>query len=230
MTSDTSRRTLRHYEANAESFWVGTRDHDVSQNIEALLSAITEPPPLRILEFGCGPGRDLKTLVAHGHEPIGLDGSPSFVAMAHEYSGCEVWLQDFLELHLPPAHFHGVFANASLFHVPSEHLPRVLVELRDTLGSRLRSWRSVSPRQYCSKSSPTSSGSARNQYADRTVNHGDAVVISDSSKENVVIGLPSSESLRGDACERMLGRRLSFELRKELLRFVAEDSTSGDNR
>jgi SAM-dependent methyltransferase len=133
MTSDTSRRTLRHYEANAESFWVGTRDHDVSQNIEALLSAITEPPPLRILEFGCGPGRDLKTLVAHGHEPIGLDGSASFVEMAHEYSGCEVWHQDFLELHLPPAHFHGVFANASLFHVPSEHLPRVLVELRDTL-------------------------------------------------------------------------------------------------
>jgi SAM-dependent methyltransferase len=135
MTSDTSRRTLRHYEANAERFRVGTRDHDVSQNIEALLSAITEAPPLRILEFGCGPGRDLKTLVARGHEPIGLDGSASFVEMAHEHSGCEVWLQDFLELHLPPAHFHGVFANASLFHVPSEHLPRVLVELRDTLKS-----------------------------------------------------------------------------------------------
>jgi SAM-dependent methyltransferase len=136
MTSHTSTRTLHHYEANADSFWEGTRDHDVSQNIDALLSAIAEPPPLRILEFGCGPGRDLKTFVARGHQPIGLDGCARFVAMARAMSRCEVWLQDFLELDLPPAHFHGVFANASLFHVPSEHLPRVLSELRETLQAR----------------------------------------------------------------------------------------------
>ena len=49
MTTDTSTRTLRHYETNADSFWEGTRDHDVSQNIDALLSAITERPPFRIL-------------------------------------------------------------------------------------------------------------------------------------------------------------------------------------
>jgi len=133
MTSDTSKRTLGHYEVNAESFREGTRDHDVSQNVDAFLSAITEPPPLRILELGCGPGRDLKTFAARGHEPIGLDGCTRFVEMARMVSGCDVWLQDFLELDLPPAHFHGVFANASLFHVPSEHLPRVLSELRDTL-------------------------------------------------------------------------------------------------
>jgi SAM-dependent methyltransferase len=133
MTNDTSKRTLRHYNTNAESFWEGTRDHDVSQNIDALLAAIGEPPPLRILELGCGPGRDLKTFVARGHQPIGLDGCARFVEMARAQVGCEVWLQDFLELDLPPAHFHGVFANASLFHVPSEHLPRVLTELHDTL-------------------------------------------------------------------------------------------------
>src|SRR5664279_4966873 len=79
MTSDTTKRTLRHYEAHAESFWEGTRDHDVSQNIDAFLSAITEPPPFRILELGCGPGRDLKTFAARGHEPIGLDGCARFV-------------------------------------------------------------------------------------------------------------------------------------------------------
>jgi SAM-dependent methyltransferase len=133
MSSDTSRRTLGHYTANAERFWEGTRDHDVAQNIDALVSAITEPPPLSILEFGCGPGRDLKTFAARGHVAVGLDGSPRFVEMARAYSGCEVWLQDFLELDLPPAQFHGVFANASLFHVPSAQLPRVLGELRDTL-------------------------------------------------------------------------------------------------
>jgi SAM-dependent methyltransferase len=85
------------------------------------------------LEFGCGPGRDLKAFLARGHVPVGLDGCESFVEMARRYSGCQVWHQDFLELDLPGAHFHGVFANASLFHVPSAHRPRVLAELRDTL-------------------------------------------------------------------------------------------------
>jgi hypothetical protein len=50
--------TLEHYNRNAEDFREGTRDHDVSQNIEALLRAIEGDPPFPILDFGCGPGRD----------------------------------------------------------------------------------------------------------------------------------------------------------------------------
>lgn len=126
-------RTLAHYGAHARQFREGTRDHDVSQNIEALLRHARGPAPLRVLDFGCGPGRDLVTFRALGHEPIGLDGSPEFVAMAREESGCEVWLQDFLALDLPGGYFDGVFANASLFHVPGSELPRVLRELRRAL-------------------------------------------------------------------------------------------------
>ena len=40
---------------------------------------------------------------------------------------------DFLKLDLPDSHFDGVYANASLFHVPSQELPRVLLELHTTL-------------------------------------------------------------------------------------------------
>ena len=90
-------RTLEHYEQRAESFWEGTRDHDVSQNIATLLKHIEGEPPLAILDLGCGPGRDLKTLRALGHAPVGLEGSARFAAMAREYSGCEVWEQDFLQ-------------------------------------------------------------------------------------------------------------------------------------
>ena len=126
-------RTLAHYNERAEDFWEGTRDHDVRQNIEALLRHIRAAAPWRILDFGCGPGRDLMAFRALGHQPIGLDGSPPLAAMAREHSGCEVWEQDFLALDLPPAHFDGVFANASLFHVPSRELPRVLRELHATL-------------------------------------------------------------------------------------------------
>ena len=67
------------------------------------------------------------------HIPTGLDGAGELCQMAREFSGCTVLHQDFLALNLPSSHFHGIFANASLFHVPSQELPRVLGELYDTL-------------------------------------------------------------------------------------------------
>ncbi|MDX9740112.1 MAG: class I SAM-dependent methyltransferase [Gammaproteobacteria bacterium] len=126
-------KTISHYDERAVAFWEGTRDHDVSQNIAALLRHIRGEPPFRMLDFGCGPGRDLVALRELGHDPIGLEGSPALAAMARGHSGCEVWEQNFLELELPRAHFDGIFANASLFHVPRAQLPRVLGELRDAL-------------------------------------------------------------------------------------------------
>jgi SAM-dependent methyltransferase len=125
--------TLDHYNRRAEEFWQGTRDHDVSQNITALLSFIEAAPPCTILDFGCGPGRDLKVFASLGHVAIGLEGAARFAAMARAHSGCEVWHQDFLKLDLPDGKFDGVFANASLFHVPTRELPRVLGELHACL-------------------------------------------------------------------------------------------------
>jgi len=125
--------TLHHYNERAEEFWRGTRDHDVAQNIAALLEHIEGAAPFVVLDLGCGPGRDLKTFVQMGHIAIGLDGAERFAEMARQHSGCEVWRQDFLKLDLPDDYFDGVFANAALFHVPSQELPRVLRELHATL-------------------------------------------------------------------------------------------------
>lgn len=130
---DISRRTLEHYNRNADAFFAGTVDHDVSQNIHALLDAIEAPAPYTILDLGCGPGRDLKTFTGLGHRAIGLDGSIRFVEMARSFSGCEVWHQDFLHLDLPSGMFDGIFANAVLFHVPSANLPAVLAALHGAL-------------------------------------------------------------------------------------------------
>jgi len=129
----TSTRTVGHYNGRAEAFWQGTRDHDVSQNIEALLRHLPEQGQHAILDFGCGPGRDLTTFRDLGHRPTGLDGSENFVSMARAHSGCPVLHQDFLQLELPEKSFDGIFANATLFHIPSQEFPRVLQELKLSL-------------------------------------------------------------------------------------------------
>ena len=128
--------TIGHYDRAAEDYWDATRNHDVSQNYEALLEAIEGGPPYAILDLGCGPGRDLRYFRSLGHDATGLDGSLEFVAMARRYSGCDVLHQDFLAMKLPAGRFDGIFANASLFHVPSQELPRVLAELAVSLKPR----------------------------------------------------------------------------------------------
>lgn len=126
--------TIAEYQATAESFRLGTWDHDVSQNRQALVAAMPNNPG-RILDLGCGPGRDLVAFTQQGHTAIGLDATPAFVEMAQRLSGCEVWQQSFLSLNLPAEFFDGIFANASLIHVPQSEMVRVLQDL----------WRSLVP-------------------------------------------------------------------------------------
>lgn len=126
--------TIAEYQATAELFRLGTWDHDVSQNRQALVAAMPKNPG-RILDLGCGPGRDLVAFKQQGHTAIGLDATPAFVEMAERLSGCEVWQQSFLSLDLPAEFFDGIFANASLIHVPQAEMVRVLQDL----------WRSLVP-------------------------------------------------------------------------------------
>ena len=125
--------TIGHYNRHAEAYWQGTRDHDVRQNIAALLPNIEARAPFAILDLGCGPGRDLVAFTALGHVAVGVEGAATLAAMARANSGCEVWQQDLLALDLPKQRFDGVFANAVLFHVPSQELSRVLRQLHETL-------------------------------------------------------------------------------------------------
>jgi SAM-dependent methyltransferase len=121
--------TLGHYNQNAEAFWNGTKDHDVTQNYQAFLAPFPKDKKLDILDIGCGPGRDVAYFKSLGHRPVGLDGSEVFCRMARQHTGCLILHQKFLDLELPWQTFDGIFANACLFHVPSQELPRVLADL-----------------------------------------------------------------------------------------------------
>lgn len=166
---ETSTTTRNHYESRAQGFWQGTKDHDVSQNVQALLRHLPRRDRARILDFGCGPGRDVATFRDLGFEAVGLDGTASFVEMARDHSGCEVLHQDFLTLDLTDEHFDGIFANASLFHIPNQVFPSVLQQLRKALskegvlfssnphGSNVEGW---SGERYCSYLDPESYSAA----------------------------------------------------------------------
>ena len=69
-----TRRTMGHYEFNSESYQIGTVDHDVSQNYKALLDSIESEIPFKILDFGCGPGRDLRYFKSLGLIPYWYRG------------------------------------------------------------------------------------------------------------------------------------------------------------
>ena len=124
-----SQKNIGHYDQNAVSYAEGTQGHDVSQNIDALLRAIKTEPPFHILDFGCGPGRDLQTFTKLGHIAIGLEGSQQAAQIARMKSDCKILVQDFFNLSLPDNTFDGIFANASLFHIPNNLLPKVLGNL-----------------------------------------------------------------------------------------------------
>lgn len=128
-----ARQTIRHYDESAAEFWEGTKDHDVTQNYDAFLRALPPNRKLKVLDFGCGPGRDVAYFKSLGHEPTGLDGSSEFCRHVEKHTGCPTLQQNFLDLNLPESAFDGVFANASLFHVPSQELPNVLGAIKRTL-------------------------------------------------------------------------------------------------
>ena len=126
-------RTLGHYNDHADAYWQGTKDHDVTGNYKAFLTALPPGKVCDILDFGCGPGRDLRYFLSLGHRPVGLDGSTLFCRMARDHSGCQVLEQHFLQLELATQAYDGIFANASLFHIPRQALPQVLKTLHAAL-------------------------------------------------------------------------------------------------
>lgn len=130
---DATASTLRDYDRAAEEYWAGTKEQDLSADYDWFLSFLKGGGPFDLLDLGCGPGRDLVQLRRRGHRVVGLDGSAAMVALARRQAGGPVLHQNFLSLRLGAERFDGIFASASLFHVPPEALPEVLLRLHRAL-------------------------------------------------------------------------------------------------
>lgn len=122
--------TLEYYENNAEQFAQNTLDVDMSELHERFLAHL--PPASRVLDAGCGAGRDAAIFIELGYQVEAFDASPKLVKIAKDVSGIYVHLSTFLNYssELPYA---GIWACASLLHVPPVNLPATLKHLGELL-------------------------------------------------------------------------------------------------
>ena len=124
--------TLAYYAANAEAFASST----VSVEFTAMQERFVEllEPGARVLDLGCGSGRDAKRFAEAGFAVDAVDGSPELCRIAAEFTGLPVRCMRFEELSAV-AEYDGIWACSSILHVPSAQLPALLtsmaVALRD---------------------------------------------------------------------------------------------------
>lgn len=124
--------TLEYYDKNADSFINGTRDVDFSKTQNMFMELI--PKDGRILDFGCGSGRDTKCFLDHGFKVEAIDGSKEICKIASDYTGIPVKHMYFQDLD-ESEKYDGIWACASILHVSKDELSDVLRKMAAALKS-----------------------------------------------------------------------------------------------
>lgn len=119
-----------YYNENAKEFFEGTAYVDMSENAKEFLALL--PAKSKILDAGCGSGRDSLMFMKQGFEVTAMDGSIEMCRLASEHIGQEVKHMLFQEVDFKEE-FDGIWASASLLHVPSQELEEVLIKLKNSL-------------------------------------------------------------------------------------------------
>jgi SAM-dependent methyltransferase len=91
-------------------------------------------PGCRILDAGCGSGRDLLWLMRHGFEVVGLERAPGLADLARRHAGCEVVTADFEVDDLSGFNVDAVLMAGSLVHVPPSRIAGVIDNVTRALG------------------------------------------------------------------------------------------------
>lgn len=122
--------TLKYYQDNAQTFFDGTVNVDMSSLYETFTKYLA--PGARVLDAGCGSGRDTKAFLEMGYQVEAFDASPAMVELAREHTGLPVQLMTFADVDWKEM-FDGIWCCASLLHVPAVELPGVMRRLADAL-------------------------------------------------------------------------------------------------
>lgn len=122
--------TEKYYKDNAQDFFDSTVYADVSPLYERFCKYITKGS--RVLDFGCGSGRDTKAFMDMGYIADGIDGSQDLCKLASEYTGSTVRCMDFYDFNEEDK-YDAIWACASLLHISTERLPEIIMKLRAAL-------------------------------------------------------------------------------------------------
>jgi SAM-dependent methyltransferase len=123
--------TIAYYNDFAAAYADLTIGIDTAERIARFASLL--PGGGRVLDAGCGAGRDLIALHAAGLRPEGMDVSPRMAAIARANSKLPVVVGDLRNFHFTPASFDGIWAMASLLHIEADEIRAVLSTLRQLL-------------------------------------------------------------------------------------------------
>ncbi len=119
-----------YYNENAQAFFDGTVNADMSENYKEFLERL--PKNGYILDAGCGSGRDTKKFMDMGYKVQAIDASSEMCRLANSHTGLEIRQMRFQELE-ERSIYDGIWASASLLHVRKEELLYVLRKLNEAL-------------------------------------------------------------------------------------------------
>lgn len=123
--------TKEYYQNNAQAFFDDTVNADISEQYDRFLKNI--PNGGKILDFGCGSGRDAKAFLQKGYCVNAIDGSSELCRLASEYCGISVKCMDFYDLS-DTEKYDGIWACASLLHIPKNEIPIILSKMEKALA------------------------------------------------------------------------------------------------
>lgn len=127
---NTTEKTLQYYNTHAESFVKETMHVPFSHLQEEFLSKIKSGG--RILDLGCGSGRDSKYFLSQGYRVVAVDGSKRLCELASQYIGQQVIYSTF-QAYQPEEIFDGIWACSSLLHLEANDIVKVIRKLSDSL-------------------------------------------------------------------------------------------------
>ncbi|MHB9288326.1 class I SAM-dependent methyltransferase [Halobacteriales archaeon Cl-PHB] len=122
------------YGAKAAEYAEATSLDGLPEDFVALLESFAEAVPgERILDAGCGPGRDCEFFHDRGLSPVGVDLAAGMLEYARANRPGRYLQMDIRYLGLPDDHFAAVWCPASVFFLDSAGIDTALAEFERVL-------------------------------------------------------------------------------------------------